>query len=618
MAQAEVIKEFLVSLGFKTDQKSLKDFTTNVGNATAGVVKLVAAIQGAALAVGAGVMAMASNLERLYNTSLRTKTAASNIRALEAAAQSLGANAGDVTSSLDGLARFMRETPMPEGYLKSLGVETRDANGQLKDTGELMIELSRILKNKDYWAAKPIADLLNINESTLLAMQSGQFEDSIRKYQEIYKNSGFDKATDDAKAFMNQLKELGAYFDIFIAKIGEKLFAKLGIELSKFSDWFAQHGDEIAEKIASVIELLLELAGIVFPALIWLADKLIALDKMTDGWSTKLLVLIGVLNMFGGAAIIGGILNLAGSFVTMATSIGGATAAAGGLVAALGKVAAVGAVGYAAHKAIEAADPNDALGSWIDENVPGASAVDNFASKFGLGRSYEEQKRVREALKAKEDAAKKGSAKPAAPAPVASPTLPAPAAPAPAAPAPKGSPAKPGPQSSLADPMKFFMGMGWTKEQAAGIVANLQRESSMNPKAVGDNGQAYGIAQWHPDRQREFFKTFGKDIRQSTMQEQLAFVQYELTQGAEKRAGNMLRAATNAKQAGEIVSKYYERPRDKDKEAAMRGDQAVQIAQTTNITVTGATDPQATAKAIGREQSIVNQNMARNMSGAVN
>ena len=37
--------------------------------------------------------------------------------------------------------------------------------------------------------------------------------------------------------------------------------------------------------------------------------------------------------------------------------------------------------------------------------------------------------------------------------------------------------------------------------QIAGIKLNLQRESGFNPTAVGDGGKAYGLAQWHPDRQ---------------------------------------------------------------------------------------------------------------------
>lgn len=120
----------------------------------------------------------------------------------------------------------------------------------------------------------------------------------------------------------------------------------------------------------------------------------------------------------------------------------------------------------------------------------------------------------------------------------------------------------------------YFMSKGWTREQAAGIAANLEQESKFDETAVGDGGKAYGVAQWHPDRQANFKKWAGKDIRQSTLEDQLGFVNYELTQGAESAAGDKLRAATNAFDAGSIVSRYYERPKNTEDEANFRGDRA--------------------------------------------
>ena len=126
--------------------------------------------------------------------------------------------------------------------------------------------------------------------------------------------------------------------------------------------------------------------------------------------------------------------------------------------------------------------------------------------------------------------------------------------------------------------MNYFMAQGWTKEQAAGIVANLQAESGFNPSKLGDSGAAYGIAQWHKDRQAELERVFGKPISQATYEDQLAFVQYELTQGKERAAGNALKGATSAEQAGAIVSKKYERPAAVEGAAAQRGALATQIA----------------------------------------
>lgn len=121
---------------------------------------------------------------------------------------------------------------------------------------------------------------------------------------------------------------------------------------------------------------------------------------------------------------------------------------------------------------------------------------------------------------------------------------------------------------------RYFQAQGWTQAQAAGIVANLKRESAFNPSAVGDGGKAFGLAQWHPDRQAHFREAFGKDIREASFEEQLAFVQFELTQGREKAAGARLRAAQTAQQAGAVVSQYYERPAAQGAEAALRGSMA--------------------------------------------
>lgn len=129
-----------------------------------------------------------------------------------------------------------------------------------------------------------------------------------------------------------------------------------------------------------------------------------------------------------------------------------------------------------------------------------------------------------------------------------------------------------------AQAMKYFMAQGWTREQAAGLVANLKQESNFNEGAVGDSGKAYGIAQWHPDRQAAFRKKFGKDIRQASFEEQLAFVQYELTEGSESGAGKRLKMAGSAGEAGAVVSQYYERPADKYGEMRKRGDAAKNIA----------------------------------------
>lgn len=135
--------------------------------------------------------------------------------------------------------------------------------------------------------------------------------------------------------------------------------------------------------------------------------------------------------------------------------------------------------------------------------------------------------------------------------------------------------------------MDFFEskdGGGYSKQQSAGIVASLHLESGVDPYAVGDGGKAKGIGQWHPDRQADFKAHFGHAIddksisRHKLIEEQLAFVTYEMNDGKEQRAGNALRLASTAAEAGAVFRNYYERPADKQNEANRGAVVAEQLA----------------------------------------
>jgi hypothetical protein len=124
--------------------------------------------------------------------------------------------------------------------------------------------------------------------------------------------------------------------------------------------------------------------------------------------------------------------------------------------------------------------------------------------------------------------------------------------------------------------LAYFIGQGWTAQQAAGIVANLVAESNLNPAAVGDGGAAYGIAQWHQDRQAGFAALIGKDIHGSSLEDQLAWVHAELN-GTEKAAGDALRACMTATQSAAVVCAHYERPADPVNESVKRATIAESI-----------------------------------------
>jgi len=206
---------------------------------------------------------------------------------------------------------------------------------------------------------------------------------------------------------------------------------------------------------------------------------------------------------------------------------------------------------------------------------------------------------------------------------------PAKASKTPAAETPPGSPAT----SAMPDQavsnlvISELRRMGWSQPQAVGIAANLHRESSFNPKAVGDSGKAFGIAQWHPERQEDFRQWAKKPIQESSITEQLAFLDYELRQGKERGAGIRLAAAKTPEQAAEVVARHYERPANIENEVNLRTGLATRLGATTTSTVVtqtnnveikvsgqGATE---TARAVANAQSRVLGDATRMLKGAV-
>lgn len=159
--------------------------------------------------------------------------------------------------------------------------------------------------------------------------------------------------------------------------------------------------------------------------------------------------------------------------------------------------------------------------------------------------------------------------------------------------------------SNAVDLLTRFGGFG--RNAAAGIVANLESEG-FNPLAHGDNGAAYGIAQWHNEhkpgqlgRRDEYTRLFGHTMEsvrdpRLAMREQLKFLVYELTRGRYKNVGDTLRSGSHhtdtAFGAGAYVSENYEAPKDAVGEAVKRGGRAEVIVRVynatgSNVSVTG-------------------------------
>jgi len=146
-----------------------------------------------------------------------------------------------------------------------------------------------------------------------------------------------------------------------------------------------------------------------------------------------------------------------------------------------------------------------------------------------------------------------------------------------------GGAVNPASMAQLQKDIRTLQGMGWTKEQAIGIVANESRESSGDINAVGDNGRSKGLFQWDAGRRAMFQKVFGYDMMDKTIDaekrrlDQLKFITHELRTGSDPQSGTAGRQIAIMKNSGDVAAAFstqVERPLHPGEEAAIRRGRA--------------------------------------------
>ena len=120
---------------------------------------------------------------------------------------------------------------------------------------------------------------------------------------------------------------------------------------------------------------------------------------------------------------------------------------------------------------------------------------------------------------------------------------------------------------------QFWLAAGFTPAQAAGLLAQADAESSLNEKAVGDHGEAFGLDQWHTARVDAIRNGCGVDLKKlPPLADQLKAALWEL-QHTEKHALSCIKTSRTAYDAGDAACRFWERP-GSTAQYAKRGDRA--------------------------------------------
>nr|WP_279435881.1 hypothetical protein [Escherichia coli] len=215
------------------------------------------------------------------------------------AVSQVGGSVDWARGSLENLARFMRNNPGAEGFLNRLGVQTRDASGNMRDMATIFTGVGQRLSSMPYYRANQYAQMLGLDENTLMAMRRGigQFSG---EYTAMAKAIGYnaDVAAVSSNKFMTSLRSFGLMAGMARDKIGSSLADGLAGSLDRLRRQILENFPKIEGAITGTVKGILwagEMVGRVIYRLIQLGQGISDWWDSLDKQSQQLIELIGAL-----------------------------------------------------------------------------------------------------------------------------------------------------------------------------------------------------------------------------------------------------------------------------------------------------------------------------------
>ncbi|MCG4261374.1 hypothetical protein K6W36_12440 [Acetobacter senegalensis] len=258
MAEAGVIREFLVSLGWNIKRDDQRQFEDALATTKRAALALTATLAG----VVAGVAKVAQSYEQMNYAAQRAQSSVGGMQAYAYAISQMGGNADAARASLQNIGNFLRSSPGAEGFIARLGVQTRDAKGNLRDTSAMMADLSKRFREIPYYRAKATAGLLGIDENTLQAMIRG-LGDFGAEYNRIYRSMGVNQqeAAEAGTWFMRQLRETGVVLQVLRDRVAISLMRGVGGDIVRLREIIEQNADRISHAIDLAAKFVLVLGA---------------------------------------------------------------------------------------------------------------------------------------------------------------------------------------------------------------------------------------------------------------------------------------------------------------------------------------------------------------------
>jgi GH24 family phage-related lysozyme (muramidase) len=333
MADASVLREYVIKLGWSNDEAGFKRFQETMGSISKGALELTknfvavgAAVGSTAVAAAVGLQKIAKPLESLYFAAQRTGASANELKALTGAFEQIGVSAEETQQAIEGFSAARRSMP---GIDQMFRIDPKQT-----DNAKAFLQVLSQIANQDtggaftHAIAAQRAEYLGISEQTLTQFENnrGPFVKALQDRARIVDKYNVGKMAKDSHDYASKFRN-----------------TETNLELT-------------ADKVATGV---MPAAGKVLDETSQLADLYNKIDDKTGGWLGHLTAVAGVSSsilatykaiaalrgLLGGAAVAEGAGAAAG-----AAGAAGTAAVGGGLISvAVSMVAPVVAAVIGSH-----------------------------------------------------------------------------------------------------------------------------------------------------------------------------------------------------------------------------------------------------------------------------
>lgn len=216
---ADILREYLIGLGYKIDEAGWRKFQSAVGRSLKTTTELGAEAAATGLAIAAMVERVARHYEELYYLSQRTDASVNTLRTYSLAAKQVGLSVEQMTAAQEQFSAAQRMNPGVAALVKQFSSAT-DKGEQLVDT---VAGLKKQFGEAGYFAAARMAQVVGLDEPTfrMLWMNLDRFKAAQAEQKRLMAEAGID-GDKYGKDFVEFGRELNTFMER-IAIAGQRI-----------------------------------------------------------------------------------------------------------------------------------------------------------------------------------------------------------------------------------------------------------------------------------------------------------------------------------------------------------------------------------------------------------